>query len=575
MDLRTYLELFRKWLWLFVLATTVAAAGSLISTAFIPRTYSSETTLMVGRPTADPSPNDLGIYVSESLAQIYGQMATRQPVLAGVVQALKLGTDWRTLRGMVKASPNPGSNLLEIRVIDTDPQRVQVLANEIANQLIVQSPTPTEREKLENKAFVDGQMRTLRESITRVDQEVKDLNARLAVETSARAIADLQSHRNAKESQIETWRTQYADLSTTFSGSAVNSLSVIEPAAAGEPVGPHLMANVLLAAALGFGLALVAAMVLEYLDDTIKTGEQVELKLGLIELATVGHVSGVVERRDGLVTFLQPRSGVAEAYRVLRTNLQFSLLEHPQATLVVTSANPGEGKSTTAANLAVVLAQGGRRVILVDTDLRRPALHRFFGLANSDGLTTHLLDELAPIAEALHAIESVPGLSVLTSGPLPPNPSEVLESQRLVRLLHELRQRADLVVLDSPPLLAVADAAILAKRVDGTLLVFHSGTTRTAAARRSVDILRKVGVTPLGAVVNNLLPSRIRGYYGSERYAYDYNVYYGSPTEGEGTSGNPPPGSAATGPARGGHGAHGGHSGPLGWLRQAVAAWLG
>ena len=565
MELRSYLELFRKWLWLFVLATAVSAIGSLIATAFVPRTYVSETTLMVGQPTADPNPNDQGIYVSESLALIYAEMATRQPVLAGVVETLNLQTDWRTLRTMVRATPNPGSNLVEIRVIDTDPQRAQVLANEIANQLILQSPTPSARQMLENKTFVDDEMGKLRQSIIRVEKELQDISGKIAVETSARAISELQSQATAKISQIEIWRSQFADLSSAFAGSAVNSLAVIEPAAPGEPVGPNRLANVLLAAALGFGLALVAALLLEYMDDTIKTGEQLERKLGLTELATIVHLPQVAERRDGLVCLLQPRSVVAEAYRMLRTNLQFSLLDHPVATLVVASANPGEGKSTTAANLAVVVAQGGRRVILVDTDLRRPSLHRFFGLANVKGLTTQLLDEQAPIDDALLAIEAVPGLSVLTSGPLPPNPSEVLESQRLARLLEALQKRADLIILDSPPLLIVADAAILAKRADGTLLIFQSGSTRTDAARRAVEHLGKVGVTPLGAVVNNLQPSRVRGYYGSDRYANNYNAYYGSPSDEEVTSDGSPLQSGATRPARRAY------TGLLDWLRQTVA----
>jgi capsular exopolysaccharide synthesis family protein len=196
----------------------------------------------------------------------------------------------------------------------------------------------------------------------------------------------------------------------------------------------------------------------------------------------------------------------------------------------------GDGKSTTAANLAVVMAQGDAKVILVDSDLRRPSIHRFFGLSNSVGLTSLLIQgqELS-VDEVLEPIEDVPNLSVLTSGPLPPNPAEVLKSARMSELLAKLQDHADVLVMDSPPLLVVADGAILATRANATLLVFECGQTRYDAARKALDVLDKVGVKPVGAVVNKLDRARVGGYYYYYAYRYRYGEYYGGDGKGGGS----------------------------------------
>ena len=184
-----------------------------------------------------------------------------------------------------------------------------------------------------------------------------------------------------------------------------------------------------------------------------------------------------------LITLTDARSPQAEAYRSLRTNLEFSSLDHPIHTLLVTSAAPDEGKSTTLANLGVISAQAGKRVILLDCDLRRPRLHEFFGLGNNAGVTTAMLD---PAATLPLQATSVPNLRVMTSGPLPPNPADLLASERMNSLLTQAMADADLVLLDAPPVITVTDAALLAAKVDGVLLVVSAGTTtpRARAARQ-------------------------------------------------------------------------------------------
>ncbi|MFN2250567.1 MAG: polysaccharide biosynthesis tyrosine autokinase [Anaerolineae bacterium] len=576
MDLRDYIEIGRRWLWLFVLATAVAAAGAWVVSRGLPTQYSSRTTLMVGHATKSADPTYQDIYLSQSLAQTYAQMATREPVLQQVVEELDLNASWQALRGLVKAAPVPGVQLLEIRVIDTDPVRAQVIADTVAAKLIETSPTPNEKEQGERMAFAASQVEALEESITEAQGEIDEIEREIALQSSARAIADLQNRLTARQQQLQTWRTQYADLLVSVEGSASNSLEVIEPAAYGTPVGPNTRMNILFAAALGFGLALAAVLVLEYLDDTVKTSETVERRLGLQGLATVERVDDAEHRSDVLKTLSTPRSPIAEAFRVLRTNLEFALFEKPNGTVLVTSANPGDGKSTTASNLAVVMGQGDSRVILVDSDLRRPSVHRFFGLSNNVGLTTLLLKHgEVDLDDVMTPIDEVPGLSVITSGPLPPNPSELLKSHKMKEILAELQERADYVVMDSPPLLVVADGAILSTLSDATVIVFECGQTRYDAARSAIDVLDKVGVVPVGAVVNKLDRNRVGGYYYYYAYRYRYGEYYGS--EGKGRSGGRGRGSSRRGDGSGGKRSREASEprGLIDRLRQGVSSLLG
>ncbi len=216
-----------------------------------------------------------------------------------------------------------------------------------------------------------------------------------------------------------------------------------------------------------------------------------------------------------LATLTDPRSPAAEAFRTLRSNLQFSTLENPVRTLLVTSAGADEGKSTTLCNLAVAVAQAGTRTVIVDCDLRRPSIHEIFDLANDKGLTSALLDGAdgsLPLQET-----AVPGLRVLTAGPLPPNPADLLGTQRMQKVIDSLAASAELVLFDSPPVSIVTDAAILASKMDGVILVVSAGKTRRETAGRAKAILEKANARVLGVVLNNArVDARLYKYYGSK-----------------------------------------------------------
>jgi capsular exopolysaccharide synthesis family protein len=215
-----------------------------------------------------------------------------------------------------------------------------------------------------------------------------------------------------------------------------------------------------------------------------------------------------------LIVTSDPRSAAAEAFRTLRTNIQFKSLDSPVRTLLVTSSAPEEGKSTVAANLAASLAQTGAAVIAVDCDLRNPSLHALFGLPNERGLTSLMLSPEGGVRQYLQRSEAS-NVDVLTSGPVPPNPAELLGSKRMESLVRELRDLADYVIFDTPPVLAVTDAAVLATRVDGSILVLKAGKARRDAAKKAKRTLEELSGRFLGVVVNNVKADRESqsGYY--------------------------------------------------------------
>ncbi len=268
--------------------------------------------------------------------------------------------------------------------------------------------------------------------------------------------------------------------------------------------------------------------------------------LGLTTLGAVPAMKGMTDASE-LVMLSSGHTAATEAYRVLRTNLQFAAVDRPLRSLLITSTAPAEGKSLTAANLAAALAQAGQQVVLLDADLHRPRQHRIFKIPNSIGVTTALVTPGIDLDDLLQ-VTQVPGLRVLTTGPLAPNPSELLASERMKALLAELKAHADIVVLDSPPTMALADAAILASNADGVILVLDASKTRRGLAKKAVEGLQQVKGRVVGAVLNRT-PTRGAGAY--YYYYHDYGRYYGSHNQhGHGSNDGQGPSDDGTQPDR-------------------------
>jgi capsular exopolysaccharide synthesis family protein len=302
----------------------------------------------------------------------------------------------------------------------------------------------------------------------------------------------------------------------------------IEPASQpGAPIRPRPLMNTALAAAVGLMLAAGIIFLVEYLDDTIKTPEDVERALGIPVLGFVAEMHYKTKSAEEVYVSRQPRSPVSEAFRSLRTNLEFASVKGPIRTIIVTSPGPAEGKTTVAVNLAAIFALSGKRVALVDADMRRPYVHRLMGLPNRDGLSTLFRSQ-----EAVHTVSrnklDLPHLMVITSGSLPPNPAELLGSERMSQLLDDLQEQVDVVVIDTPPSL-VADAQILSAKVDAVLMVIQPGKTHTDSAQASLELFKRTGSRVIGIVLNRI-PRNRDYYYGGYKYYSQYSEnkgYYG------------------------------------------------
>jgi non-specific protein-tyrosine kinase len=521
MEIKAYLSLVRRWTWLIILAAIVAGgAAYLVGVNTSPMYRASARMLIEAAPSLSGTANEyaqiLGI---ERMATTYVQMMQTQPVLQETAERLNLDR----IEATIRVTAISGTQLMAVTVEDTDPQRAANIANTIGDVFITYNNERQSQRYAESIANYEQRLETLSDQLEELETTIQNLGE---PET-----ATLQSQLSQLETQKRQLENNYAQTFNNLETVRVetarqsNRLTLIEPAIAPRsPFQPQIWNNTLLAAVVGAVLGLGLAFAIEYLDDTIKTPDQVAADTGLSTLAAIADIKAPTQAAR-LVTHLTPRAPISEAYRVMRTNLSFSAIDGGLRSMIITSASPSEGKSTTAANLAVVMAQAGKQVILVDADLRRPSLHKIFETTNNQGLTTALLDSDMPVAAHIQATIA-PGLRLMTSGPLPPNPAELLNSHRMQAIIAELKNESDVVIFDMPPSLSVADAAILAPQVDGCALVLEVGKTRRDAFMQAAELLNKNGAQIYGVVMNRLRRGRL-GYHDYYYYYRYYSYEYG------------------------------------------------
>ena len=517
MELRQYGQLARKWLWLVILCAVVAGGMAYIVSKKSTPIYQASTKLLVNQAStaSQLSPGYTDILSSQQLARTYANLLADGPVVEGMAQRLGLPTDQGSISRLqrdISVAPIRDTQLLEVKVEGPDPTLIALIANTLPAVFI-------DRNQQMQLGRVSGLKTSLEKELASVQDDI------------ARAQSGLSSNpdealRQRLETSLAQYRTTLSSLANNYNqiriaeAQATNNVVIAKPAVVPlGPVRPRTMTNVLLAMIVGGMLAVGAAFLVEYLDDTVKSPDDVTRVTGLSTLGAIARLKDAAGTQRQLIAWVQTKAPETEAYRTLRTNIQFSSVDKPVRTLLVTSSGPGEGKSTTAANLAVVMAQTGQKVILVDTDLRRPVVHKTFGVPNNVGITTALLAGQDVDLAAYVQPTEIENLTVLTSGPIPPNPSELLGSHRMAHVIEQLSQVADLVIFDTPPVLLVTDASVLGRQVDGVLLVADAGGTREQALVQTVGELRKTGVNILGIALNRL-DSRSRGYY------YYYYYYY-------------------------------------------------
>ncbi len=517
MELSAFFKPLLKWWWLLVAATLVALISSYLITVRQPPVYQSRTRLITGRTIFEANPTSGDIYLNQQLAGFYASIAQSDTVRDVAMESL--GMDWLpSYTARVAAN-----SLIEIYVDDTIPERAQIVADAIANALIEQTPTNSQQQQ-SRESFIDEQLTRLENQITETLDETNKKQQELGDLFSARQIADTQAEIAALNAKLTTLQSNYAALLSNSQRGAVNTLTVLEPAnLPGFPIGPNKSMTIVLAGVIALVISAGAAYLLEYLDDTLKVPEEIHK---LLDVPVIGFISAMERGKyHGDYVAKHPRSAIAESFRALRTDLEFSAVDQPLKTILITSSGVAAGKTSIAINLAVVIAQGGKKVILVDADLRKPSVHRSLGLPNRQGLSDAFRrdKDIRDLAQFWQE----GNIHVVTSGPLPPNPAELLSSRKMDQILQTVEREADVVIIDGPPFL-VTDAAILSAKVEGAVLVVRYGHTRKESAVNAVKQLNRTGARILGVVLNQI-PRSGEEKYGVYRY---YAGYYADRGDG-------------------------------------------
>ncbi len=512
MGLADALAILRRWLWLPVLFALIAGGTAAAVSYRLTPIYRASTAVLV-RP-AQTATQSAYYLTLDQVAKTYAQLMTKRPLLNQVISKLNLPYRAEQLQAGISISPERDTEVLDVKVQDADPARAAEIANTLVADFIAQLQQQEQQQISASLDSLKTRINDLQRQITSDGTTIAALQATAKLTPDQQAqLVSVQQRQTADSATYASLIRNYEDLRSSQLARYEN-LSVVDPATPPErPIRPNKLLNTLLAAALGAMLALGLVFLLEYLDNTLKTEEDVRR---YVKVPVLGNLVYRISGEEGeLITLTEPQLPASEAFRTLRTNLLFSRIDRGLRTVIVASAVPGEGKTRTAANLAVTLAQAGQRCILVDADLRRPSLHRIFRQTDQRGLCDMILGDTVD-GEFVRETE-LPTLKVIFSGTPPPNPSELLGSQRMLRIVHELSLKADVIVFDTPPLNAVTDAVLLAARLDATILVVEAGHTPRVAILRAKEAIEKVGASVAGVVLNK---TRWRG----ERYYYGYHL---------------------------------------------------
>lgn len=532
LELRDYFRILSQRKWTAILVLLLVVGGALALSYQQAPVYESEAQVLVPPPASGVSTETGQVIEGKANLETEAAIASSKVVATPVAVALAepLGVDPadprvidRLLRS-IKVAPSKAGDILLFRAEAGDPAEAQAIAQQFANSYL-------EYRRGQNASTLTTTLRNL--EAQRADRQA-DLDALPDTVVNASARAEIQTEIDALDAKIDPLRAAIQQIKNNLGG------VLTDAKIASSPSRPDHLRDGVLAAIVGLLLGFGAAFLRDYVDDSLRGVEDVERQSGATLIGVIPHVvhdrpegqrkkdQRRDQRRDGVapvprnyfVAEDDPKAPATEAYRTLRTNLLFMSATGPLRVLLITSPLQGEGKSTTAANLAAVLAQAGQRVLLVGADLRRPSVHMFFGLSNRIGLSSVLSGQ----AEITSAVQD-PGirdLRVLPGGPVPPNPAELLGSPRMRKFLEDVKEVADWIVLDGPPVLGLADALVLSAVSDGTLMVVNEATNRRILAHAR-DQLTKVQTRAAGAVLNNFGPAF--SYYYSDYYAYS-SMYY-------------------------------------------------
>lgn len=528
MELRDYLRVIRARRWVIIQAVVIVTLVAVVVSLLQPKQYEGKADILVSEN--DTGAALLGTTLSEFSSQPDRSMATQvqlvqeRPLLENTIRKLDLGITPEELAKRVTIAEVGQTNVFTVTATDGDPRRAARIANTLAAEYVSWSRTYKRSSIQAAVAEVQARLAEAQSQIIELGRKIQasgktdDLTAELQIATGSYTTLAGKLEELKVNEQLEEG-----------SGSIVSRAAVIT-----APVSPKPARNGALGLAVGLVFGLGMALLYEYLDNTIKSSEEAEQLYGAPVLGLIPAEKFEKDEGRRLTIIQHPGSPAAEAYRVLRNSLDFVDVEHDIKTLVVSSAAPGEGKSTVASNLAATLAQAGKKVTLINCDFRRPTTGEFFTVSEMIGLSDVLAGRNSLKSALQQPIKDL-NLLVLTAGKMPPNPSELLGSTKMQELVRTLGEWSDWVIIDTPPLLAVADAAAVARWSDGVLMVSKGGESVRDAAKKARELMENAGGRISGVVVWGLeseASSGGYGYYGGGKYSgYSYySDYYNKPT---------------------------------------------
>ena len=503
MELRDYVKVIRRrWLWVVAVAAVCVAAG--IGFGFLQKsTYQGMAQVLLSRPSQPVTINQPQYQQSDITdrdMQTQMEIVQTTPVAARAIRALGIRTTTTSFLLRTTVSTGGQTNVLTITVLDSTPEKAAADANALANAYIGYS---RDQMRASTQAAIDE----VAASLAAARKKLTSLGATSSSGPNALEVQAAQNLYNSLSTELQQLQINQ-NLQTGFGSMA--SPAMIDPIR----VSPNFTKNGLLGLSLGLLLGLIAAFVAESLDDRIASSEQAEEAFGVTPLAVIPPEKNGKTRGRMLAVIDSPASPAAEAYRALRNDIDFFKSQSEMKTLLVSSAEPGEGKSSVAANLAAVLALAGWRVGLVDSDFRRPVMDTLFRVKRSPGLWD-ILAGVSDLDAALQGVESLPNLRLLAAGRTPPDSSELLGSARMDKVVADLSEQCDWVIIDTAPLLTVADATATVRWADAVLLVARGGATRRNAARKAREQLDRVDARVLGVVLVGADDDAGRHGYGS------------------------------------------------------------
>lgn len=494
-----YLDFIRRWAWLVVIGIVVGIVATNVALERRTDLYRSTATVQVGRTIQDSRPDLMNLSISDQLVPVYRELATRDPVLNAVIASLQLPVTVDSLRSRLLVQQVPQTQLIDIKVVDSDPHVAAAIANEVARQLVLQSPGDPDQD--EKQRFIQSQLADLQSKITNAQKEITELEDTMAGLSSAAQVADAQTRLAALNAQVDTWQASFATLVSSSEPSQTNFVEVVGVAeVATTPIATPVALYYGLGIVIGGGMAAALALGLSTLFGAIRRAEDLRILSRNMPVMTIPYMRDV--RRNPLVSARAPASPTAASYRVLRNILQTEQSDDDPVSIAVFSSRPGEGKTTTVANLAIVLASIRRNVILVDANVRNPSLDQMFGTDTTRGLSDVVMGD-CDLADALQQTE-YPNLMILGAGSIPGNYTDILSPNRVRHVFQTLSTMAEITLIDTPSIQEEQEALMLAREVDAAIVIVESGRLRASEVERTLEALSRTGVKVLSLALTKV-----------------------------------------------------------------------